>query len=57
MITHHTRPNERIWFARTAREAFGMPMPRTERPHWGDRCVAIACAIGAVLLAVLGVLP
>jgi hypothetical protein len=57
MITHHTRPNERIRFARTAREAFGMPMPRADRPHMGDRFVAIVCAIGAVLLAVLGVLP
>ena len=56
MITHHIRPSERTRFARTSREAFGMPMPYRERPHWGDRFVAIVCALGAVLLAVLAVL-
>jgi len=32
-------------------------MPRADRQHRGDLFVAIACAAGAVLLAVLGVLP
>ncbi len=57
MITHHTRPNERTRFARTTREAFGMPMPRADRPHLGDRFVAIVCAAGAAALLILGALP
>jgi hypothetical protein len=56
-MTTHTRPNERTRFARTSREAFGMPMPRADRPHVGDRFVAIVCAAGAIGLLILGVLP
>ena len=57
-MTTHTRPSDRTRFARSAREAFGSDLPRSERPpHAGDHFVLIICAAGAVVLLILGVLP